>query len=53
LAIELKYVSKDKSLDMIEQYKKVSSMLYRLIEHRKTTKGERGTEKGERGKTYE
>jgi four helix bundle protein len=35
LAVELKYVSKDKSLDMIERYKKVSAMLYRLIETRK------------------
>jgi four helix bundle protein len=35
LAIELKYVPKDKGLDTIERYKKVSAMLYRLIEARK------------------
>jgi four helix bundle protein len=51
LAIELKYVPKDKSLDMIDQYKKVSAMLYRLIERRKqstkkTVNGERKIENG-------
>jgi four helix bundle protein len=38
LAIELKYISKEESLKMIDQYKKVSSMLYRLIEIRKNKK---------------
>jgi four helix bundle protein len=34
LAIELSYISKEQGLDIIDQYKKVSSMLYRLIESR-------------------
>ncbi|MDR3184465.1 MAG: four helix bundle protein, partial [Prevotellaceae bacterium] len=47
LAIALKYVSQDKGLDMIDQYKKISSMLYRLIETRKKTiNGERLTGNG-------
>jgi four helix bundle protein len=35
LAIALKHIPMDKGTDMIDQYKKVSAMLYRLIEVRK------------------
>ncbi|MDR3350463.1 MAG: four helix bundle protein [Prevotellaceae bacterium] len=46
LAIALKYVPQDKGLDIIDQYKKVSSMLYRLIENRRTDVVRRPTENG-------
>jgi four helix bundle protein len=49
LAIELNYVPKEEGLNIIDQYKKISSMLYRLIETRKTGHGARDTEHGNDG----
>ncbi|MDR2359280.1 MAG: four helix bundle protein [Prevotellaceae bacterium] len=51
LAIELNYIPKEEGLNIIDQYKKISSMLYRLIETRKTVNREQSMGHGNDGAT--